>query len=106
MTALLPWLYLRGVSAGDYQNALAALLSLRERGPTTNPRLAIGEGPLGYTRTINPIESALAMVCKRLESAQKNWKRIKGLNLLTLVVNNMRFKDSEQVQNQSYRNLA
>jgi transposase-like protein len=41
-----------------------------------------------------------------LESAQKNWKRIKGFNLLTLVVNNVKFKDGERVQDQSDRNAA
>lgn len=60
-----------------------------------------------HIRTTNPIESTfatvrlrtqrarncgsrettLAMVYKLLESAQRNWKRIKGFNLLTLVVN-------------------
>jgi hypothetical protein len=40
------------------------------------------------------------------ESAQKNWKRIKGFNLLTLVVNNVKFKNGEQVQDQSDRNAA
>ena len=51
-------------------------------------------------------ESMLAMVYKLLESAQKKWKRIKGFNLLTLVVNNVKFKDGEQVQDQSDRNAA
>lgn len=79
-----------------------------------------------HIRTTNPIESTfatvrlrtkrarncgsrettLAMVYKLLESAQKNWKRIKGFNLLTLVVNNVEFKDGEQVQDQSDRNAA
>ena len=79
-----------------------------------------------HIRTTNPIESTfatvrlrtkrarncgsrettLAMVYKLLESAQKNWKRIKGFNLLTLVVNNVTFKDGEQVQDQSDRNAA
>jgi transposase-like protein len=79
-----------------------------------------------HIRTTNPIESTfatvrlrtkrarncgsrettLAMVYKLLESAQKKWKRIKGFNLLTLVVNNVKFKDGEQVQDQSDRNVA
>ncbi|MBP8220776.1 IS256 family transposase [Aeromonas caviae] len=79
-----------------------------------------------HIRTTNPIESTfatvrlrtqrarncgsrettLAMVYKLLESAQRNWKRIKGFNLLTLVVNNVKFKDGEQVQDQSDRNAA
>lgn len=79
-----------------------------------------------HIRTTNPIESTfatvrlrtkrtrncgsrsttLAMVFKLLESAQKNWKRIKGFTLLTLVVNNVEFKDGEQVTSQSDRNAA
>lgn len=79
-----------------------------------------------HIRTTNPIESTfatvrlrtqrarncgsrettLAMVYKLLESAQRNWKRIKGFNLLTLLVNNVKFKDGEQVQDQSDRNAA
>ena len=79
-----------------------------------------------HIRTTNPIESTfatvrlrtkrarncgsrettLAMVYKLLETAQKRWKRIKGFNLLTLVVNNVPFKDGEQVTEQSDRNVA
>src|SRR5690554_457575 len=51
-------------------------------------------------------ETTLAMVYKLLESAQRNWKRIKGFDLLALVVNNVKFKDGEQVQDQSGRNAA
>ncbi len=79
--------------------------------------------------TTNPIESAfapvrlrskraknggsrattLAMVFKLLllQSAQKNWNRLKGFELLTLVVNNLPFKDGEQVEEEaSDRNVA
>jgi putative transposase len=69
-----------------------------------------------HIRTTNPIESTfstvrlrtkksrncgsrdttLAMVYKLLESAQKRWKKIKGFDLLTLVVNNVIFKNGEQ----------
>lgn len=72
-------------------------------------------------RTTNPIESAfatvwlrsirakncgsrattLAMVFKLLQSAQKGWNRLKGFELLTLVVNSMPFKDGEQVENEA-----
>lgn len=37
---------------------------------------------------------------------RRNWKRIKGFNLLTLLINNVKFKDGEQVQDQSDRNAA
>ncbi len=79
-----------------------------------------------HIRTTNPIESAfatvrlrtkrsrncgsrdttLAMVYKLLESAQKRWKRIKGFDLLTLVVSNTEFKDGEQITDQVNRSAA
>ena len=72
-------------------------------------------------RTTNPIESAfatvrlrskrakncgsrattLAMVFKLLQTAQKSWNRLKGFELLTLVVNNVPFKDGEQVEDEA-----
>jgi putative transposase len=79
-----------------------------------------------HIRTTNPIESAfatvrlrtkksrncgsrdstLAMVFKLMESAQKRWIKIRGFNLLTLVVNNVKFEDGVQVVEQSNRKAA
>jgi transposase-like protein len=79
-----------------------------------------------HLRTTNPIESTfatvrlrtkksrgcgsrdttLAMVFKLMETAQKRWKRIKGFQLLELVVNNVEFRDGEAVEDQSDRNAA
>ena len=79
-----------------------------------------------HIRTTNPIESTfatvrlrtkrsrncgsrdttLAMVYKLMESAQKRWRKIKGFALLTLVVNNVKFEDGEQVVEQLDRNAA
>jgi putative transposase len=79
-----------------------------------------------HIRTTNPIESAfatvrlrtkksrhcgsrdstLAMVFKLMESAQKRWIKIRGFNLLTLVVNNVKFEDGVQVVEQSDRKVA
>lgn len=79
-----------------------------------------------HLRTTNPIESTfatvrlrtkkskscgsrdttLAMVFKLMQTAQKRWKRIKGFQLLELVVNNVEFRDGEPVENQSDRNAA
>lgn len=79
-----------------------------------------------HIRTTNPIESTfstvrlrtkrarncgsrettLMMVYKLLETAQKRWKRIKGFNMLSLVVNNVKFRDGEQVQEQSEGDAA
>ena len=58
------------------------------------------------TRNCGSREPTLAMVYKLLETAQKRWKRIKGFNLLALVVNNVEFKDGEQVTDQADRNAA
>ncbi len=54
-----------------------------------------------YTR-----DTTLAMIYKLIESAQKRWKRIKGFALLTLVVNNVEFKDGLQVEDQSESAVA
>ena len=79
-----------------------------------------------HIRTTNPIESTfatvrlrtkkarncgsrdttLAMVYKLMQSAQKRWKKIRGFNLLTLVVNNVEFKDGVQVIEQIDRRAA
>jgi putative transposase len=79
-----------------------------------------------HIRTTNPIESAfstvrlrthksrncgsrdttLAMVFKLMEAAQKKWIKIRGFNLLTLVINNARFVDGVQVSEQSDRVAA
>ena len=86
---------------------------------------ALPAEPWRHIRTTNPIESRFATVrlrtqrarnggsrdttlaiYKLLETAQKRWKRIRGFNLLTLVVNNVQFKDGEQVMEQSDRNVA
>ncbi|MGG2143910.1 IS256 family transposase [Symbiopectobacterium sp. RP] len=77
-------------------------------------------------RTTNPIESAfatvrlrsrgakndgsrettLSMVFKLLQSAQKSWNRLRGFDLLTLVVSNVQFKDGEHIHEASERNVA
>lgn len=76
-----------------------------------------------HIRTTNPIESAfstvrlrthksrncgsrdttLAMVFKLMEVAQKRWIKIRGFNLLTLVINNVKFVDGVQISEQSDR---
>lgn len=79
-----------------------------------------------HIRTTNPIESAfatvrlrtkkskncgsrkttLAMVFKLMQSAEKKWRKLKGFNLLKLVVNNVKFKDGVQVAEQSNKDAA
>ena len=50
--------------------------------------------------------TTLAMVYKLLETAQKRWRRIQGFNMLSLVLNNVEFKDGEEDKNQSTVNVA
>jgi transposase-like protein len=79
-----------------------------------------------HIRTTNPIESAfatvrlrtkkskncgsrdttLAMVYKLMQSAEKRWIKIRGFRLLTLVVNNVEFKDGIKVSGLSNRKAA
>lgn len=79
-----------------------------------------------HIRTTNPIESAfatvrlrtkkskncgsrkttLAMVFKLMQSAERKWRKLKGFNLLQLVVNNVKFKDGVQVTEQSNKDAA
>lgn len=79
-----------------------------------------------HIRTTNPIESAfatvrlrtkkskncgsrdttLAMVYKLMQTAEKRWIKIRGFRLLTLVVNNVEFKDGIKVSGQSNRKAA
>lgn len=79
-----------------------------------------------HIRTTNPIESAfatvrlrtkksrncgsrettLAMVFKLMQSAQKRWIKIRKFNLLTLVVNNVKFENGVQVVEQSNKDAA
>jgi transposase-like protein len=58
------------------------------------------------TRGCGSRETTLAMVFKLMQTAQNNWKRIKGFQLLELVINNVQFRDGEQVKDQSDRNAA
>ena len=46
------------------------------------------------------------MVFKLLQSAQKRWKRITGFRKLELIVNNVPFRNGEQVKDQSDRLAA
>lgn len=58
------------------------------------------------TRNCGSRDTTLAMVYKLMESAQKRWKKIKGFSLLTLVVDNVEFKDGVQVIDQPNRSAA
>jgi len=53
------------------------------------------------TRNCGSRETTLAMVFKLLQSAQQRWKRIKGFSKLELVINNVQFRNGEQVIDQS-----
>lgn len=58
------------------------------------------------TRSCGSRETTLAMVFKLLESAQMSWRRIQGFRKLELVINNVEFRNGEQLTEQSDRNAA
>lgn len=58
------------------------------------------------SRNCGSRETTLTMVYKLLETAQNKWRKIKGFKLLTLVVNNVQFKDGELVKEQSIKEAA
>lgn len=80
----------------------------------------------GHIRTTNPIESAfatvrlrtkktrgcgsrdttLAMVFKLMQSAEKRWIKIRGFQLLNLVADNVKFKNGEQIKEESMEYAA
>ena len=43
---------------------------------------------------------------KLLKSAQKLWRKIRGFRLLTLVANDVKFKNGEQVNEQQNTSVA
>jgi transposase-like protein len=58
------------------------------------------------SRNCGSRDTTLAMVFKLLQSAQRRWKRIKGFGKLELVVNNVQFRNGEQVKDPSDRLAA
>ncbi len=62
------------------------LPDLRCRGLDTGPRLAVGDGTIGF---------------KLVQSAEKRWKRIKDFNLIGEVITGVVCKDRLRVLDQS-----
>ena len=58
------------------------------------------------TRNCGSRDTTLAMVYKLMQSAEKRWRKISGFSLLTLVVNNVEFKDGIQISEQADRKAA
>jgi len=58
------------------------------------------------TRNCGSRETTLAMAYQLLRSARRGWRRITGFQLLKLVVNNVEFRDGEQVGEASAREAA
>ncbi len=52
---LLPWLSLKGVSTGDFTEALEVLLDLKRRSLKQAPKLAIRDGALGFWTALREV---------------------------------------------------
>lgn len=122
---LLPWLYLKGISTGDFQESLISLPGKKARGLSARTISRLKADWI-HIRTTNPIESTfstvrlrtaktrscesrettLAMVFKLIQSAEKRWKRIKGFDLIGEVIEGVVFKDGVRTTDQPDRSAA
>jgi hypothetical protein len=78
----LPWLYLKGISTGDFSEAMAALLGKNAKG------LSAG--------TISRLKQCWFneyMVYKLGLSAEKGWRKLRGFRRLADVINGVKFID-------------
>ncbi|MFN3845713.1 MAG: transposase [Paracoccaceae bacterium] len=114
LDALLPALYLRGISTGDFQEALSAILGADA--PNLSPG-AIARLTTGWQEehlhAPNPVESVFATVRHRtvrtkgalsqktvklmvftlVQAASKTWRRLNGANQLPRVIEGVKFTD-------------
>src|SRR5438270_159091 len=74
-------------SAQDWRELL---LDLKNRGLAVAPELAVADGALGFW-------TALAMVFKLVDAAQKSWRRLDGHNQLPKLIQGVRFTDGIEV---------
>ncbi len=117
---LLPWLYVKGISTGDFSEAHAALLGPEAPANDRDVLLAFYDFPAErwkHIRSTNPIESpcaavrlrttqtkgclsrktALTMVFKLCQSAGKKWRRLDGSHHLAEIIRGVKFKDGEKL---------
>jgi len=116
---LLPWLDLKGISSGQFEETLAVLLGPDAPGlsATTIRRLVAAwqDEPWKHIRTGNPIEStfatvrlrtdkskgcrsrptALAFVFKLTKLAERHWRRLNGSERRAEIIEGVRFRDGE-----------
>src|SRR5262245_19341988 len=78
LEVLIPILYLKGVSTGDFEEALIALRTVRSKGCLSN-------------------KTALAMIFKLAEAAKKSWRRLNGHNQLPKIILGIKFTDGIEV---------
>ena len=138
LEVLIPILYLKGISTGDFEEALAALRGKDAPGLSASTIARLKEVLIDehehwrkrdlsakhyvsehwkHLRTSNPIEStfatvrhrtirskgclsnktALAMVFKLVDAAQKSWRRLDGHNQLPKLIQGVRFTDGIEV---------
>ena len=96
---LLPWLYLKGVSTGDFQEALHSIMGDAASG--------LSAGTICRFKA-NWIEEYRDWQKRDLSGkrAKKRWRKLKGYKLLGDVVQGIRFKDGIREQIRSSRSVA
>lgn len=86
---LIPWLYLKGVSTGDFPEALAALLGADAAGlSATTVRLRHRK-----TKGNGSRKACLTMVFKLVQAAEKKGRVLKGAKLIPDVIRGVTFTD-------------
>ncbi len=89
LEALIPSLYLKGISTGNMQEALinpieSTFATVRHRSE--------------QTKGCGSRQATLSMVYKLGNSAQKHWRNLRGHQLIAKIVQGVKFKDGEEVE--------
>lgn len=87
---LIPFLYLKGVSTNDFP--AEHWQHIRSTNPIEST-FATVKLRTYKTKGSGTSKETLTMVFKMIQSAQKNWRRLRGFSKLILVLNGVKFKD-------------
>ena len=88
------YLYLKGISTGDFTEALAAILGEKASGLSATNIVRLKVGWEADYKAWSQRE--LTMVFKLGLEAQKHWRRLNGSELLAKVVTGVKFVDGEE----------
>jgi hypothetical protein len=94
LDALLPILYLRDISTGDFQETLAATCARQTRSRACLPQV---RHRTVRTKGLLSPRTAKLMVFKLVAAVAKTWRRLKEENQLPKVVRGVKFQNGVEV---------